>query len=128
MLKISETGLLTVRASKRTLLIIPAQKTMLRLTLLVTGVISFIYFFKPDVFEPVKSSGEKVLGIKTLNQSVNIETVKTALLIHCINKNKLPEKLNDLYEDELAKEKYLDLEKIFSYSVEKNCEFNLTPK
>ncbi len=101
---------------------------MFRLTLLVTGVISFIYFSKPGVFEPVKSSGEKVLGIKTLNQGVNIETVKTALLIHCINKSSLPEKLNDLYQDELSKEKYLDLDKIFSYSIEGNCEFNLTPK
>lgn len=101
---------------------------MLRLTLLVTGVLSFIYFLKPQYFSQVKTSGEKVLGIQTLNQVVNIETVKTALMIHCINKQILPTNLNELYHDELSKEKYLDLENIFYYKSGKNCEFELTPK
>ena len=84
---------------------------MLRLTLLVTGVLSFIYFLKPQYFSQVKPAGEKVLGIKTLNQAVNIETVRTALTIYCINKQTLPKNLNELYRDELSKEKYLDLQR-----------------
>lgn len=101
---------------------------MLRLTLLVTGVLSFIYFLKPQYFSHVKTSGEKVLGIKTINQTVNVDTVKTALMIYCINKLSLPRNLNELYNEELSKEKYLDLDNIFFYYPGKSCEFRLTPK
>jgi len=101
---------------------------MFRLITLASGVLSLIFFLKPQYFSSVKTSGDKVLGIKTLNQTANIETVKTALMIHCINKQTLPKNLNELYSDELSSEKYLNLEEIFFYSRGENCEFKLTPK
>ncbi len=101
---------------------------MVKLFLLFSGVVSFLYFLKPQYFSPIQASGEKVLGIRTINQAVNIETVKTALNIYCINKQGLPNKLNQLYENELSKDKYLDLDAYFSYSPKMGCEFNLTPR
>ena len=101
---------------------------MVRLTLLVTGVLSLIYFLKPQFFSQVKPAGDKVLGIETLNQAVNIETVKTALTIFCINQQSLPGNLNELYSEELSKDKYIDLDKIFFYKPSEDCEFELRPK
>ncbi len=101
---------------------------MLRLTLLVTVVLSFLNFVNPNTFAFVDKNKEKVLGIDRINQSINIETVKTGLLVYCIEKGYLPTELNDLYRDVLSREKFLDLDKTFSYSLGKDCKFNLTPK
>lgn len=101
---------------------------MFKIALLLTGILSFIYFLKPTVFEPIKTSGEKVLGVKTLNKAVNIGTVKTALTIYCIDKGELPVNLNDLYEEVLSKDNYIDLNTLFKFEPEDKCEFNLSPK
>jgi len=98
---------------------------MLRLALLISGILSFWYFLQPETFSGLKKSSENVLGITTLNQTVNIETVKTALLIYCINKQYLPRRLNDLYKEELSSDKYFDLDKNFYYKPLDNCEFEL---
>ena len=100
---------------------------MLRAILFISGILSFFYFLRPDVF-PNKREVENTLGISTISTAANAEIVRQALLIHCINNQNLPSTLNELYENELSKEKYLDLDKIFSYSAEKDCTFKLSPK
>ena len=98
---------------------------MLRAILFLSGILSFIYFLRPDVL-PTKLSVENTLGINTITAAANAEIVRQALLIHCINNQSLPSHLNELYENELSKEKYLDLDTLFSYTVEKDCDFELT--
>ncbi len=100
---------------------------MLRAILFISGILSFFYFFRPDVF-PTKLNVENTLGISTISAAANTEIVRQALLIHCINNQRLPSTLNELYEEELSKEKYLNLDKLFSYSVEKDCDFKLSLK
>lgn len=102
---------------------------MLKLTLLVTVVISFINFWFPATFEPVTKTGEKILGIRQTQQALNINTVQAALVIYCINHGKLPEKLNELYKSELLKEKFLDLDTHFQLKEgSEHCDFTLVPK
>ena len=100
---------------------------MLRAILFLSGILSFFYFLKPQVFHS-KLAVENTLGINTISAAANAEIVRQALTIHCINTQSLPSTLNELYENELSKEKYLDLDKIFSYSVEKDCDFELSLK
>lgn len=100
---------------------------MLRAILFISGILSFFYFLRPDVFS-FKREVENTLGISTISAAANAEVVRQALLIHCINNQSLPTTLNELYEDELSKEKYLDLDKLFSYSVGKDCTFKLSAK
>ena len=100
---------------------------MLRLTLLVSALISFLYFAFPQNFSFTKKVGD-VLGISNIEAAANSQTVSTALNIYCINNGHLPNNLNELYKNELSKDKHLDLDKIYSLKVLKDCEFNLTPK
>ena len=100
---------------------------MLRLTLLVTAIISFLHFAFPQNFAFVKKSGA-VLGINQLEATVNKQTVATALQIYCINHSQLPNKLNDLFGNELDPKSYLDLDKIFLLKKIKDCDFELTTK
>lgn len=97
---------------------------MLRLVLLVSAILSFIYFLRPDTF-PTKKQVEDTLGISTVGQLVNAEVVRQALIIHCINNQKLPTKLNQLYDNELSKDKYVDLDSFYLLKDKGNCEFDL---
>lgn len=102
---------------------------MLKLTLLVTALVSFVNFCFPKSFALSKAAGEKVLGIKQTTQMLNIETVRTAVLAHCLATTRLPDKLNDLYQNELLKERFLDLDSNFTLIKGQNfCQFDLTPK
>lgn len=100
---------------------------MLRLLLFLTGLLSFIYFLRPDVF-PSKRQMENTLGLSTITQAANAEIVRQALLIHCINHQKLPATLNTLYQDELSKDKFIDLDTLYNLEDKGNCEFDLTTK
>ncbi len=100
---------------------------MIRLLLFFTGVLSFIYFLHPDVF-PTKRSLETTLGLSQINQRANAEIVRQALVIHCINTDKLPTSLNQLYGTELSKEKFVDLDAIYKLVRKTNCEFELKTK
>lgn len=100
---------------------------MLRVLLFFTGILSFIYFLRPDVF-PNRRQVENTLGISTINQVANSEIVRQALLIHCINKQKLPKTLNQLYEDELSKDKFIDLDSMYSFRDLGDCQFELIAK
>ena len=100
---------------------------MLRLTLLVSAIISFLYFAFPQSFTIVKKSGD-VLGITKFEAMVNKQTISTALNIYCINNGHLPESLNELYKNELSKRSYLDLDKVYSLKKIKDCDFELNSK
>lgn len=100
---------------------------MLKLVIVVTGILSFLHFVNPAVFSIPKQSG-KVLGINNIEEFANIKTVATAVTMYCLDKQKLPENLDDLYQSELSTTAYLDLNKYFNYQKLSGCEFNLTPK
>lgn len=99
---------------------------MLRILLLLSGILSFIYFLRPDVF-PSRRNVEDTLGISTISQAANMEVVRQALLIHCLNNGKLPNKLNDLYENELRQDKFIDLDSLYKLTDKNNCEFEISP-
>lgn len=100
---------------------------MLRVIIFLSGILSFIYFIRPDTLPAKKAIGE-TLGVSKINQAVNAEIVRQALLIHCINKQKLPTALNQLYGDELSKEKFVDLDSIYRVEDKGNCDFELIGK
>lgn len=100
---------------------------MLRTLLFFSGVLSFIYFLRPDVF-PSKRHIEDTLGVSTINQVANAEIVRQALLIHCLNSQTLPSRLNQLYENELSKDRFVDLDSLYKLTNKGNCEFELTAK
>lgn len=100
---------------------------MTKLLIFTTGLLSFLHFIFPKAFVPSTKVGV-VLGITSIEQTANIQTVKTALNIYCLNKQKLPERLNDLYGDELSKTPYLDLDSKYKFEKFENCEFSLSPK
>jgi hypothetical protein len=102
---------------------------MLRLTILVTAALSFVHFMFPKTFAPAEKTGETILGIRQTTQALNLQTVKTAVLAYCLSTTELPEKLNDLFQNELLRERFLDLDNYFN--LEKGsgfCQFKLTPK
>lgn len=92
------------------------------------ALLSFIHFLNPGFFAPIKESGEKVLGVRQINQAANIGTVREALTIYCIEHNALPPNLNQLYNSELSRGQYLDLDANFAYQKGKDCGFQLIPK
>ena len=100
---------------------------MLRLSLFLSGLASFLYFLAPQNFPDLAPSGEKVLGVKSINQVVNRETVYTAILAYCLDEGHLPSDLNQLYEKELSPERRIDLNTLYRLnSTDPNsCEFNL---
>lgn len=100
---------------------------MFRLTLLVTGLISFLYFAFPQSMPNSDKIGQ-VLGVVQSESLINLPTVETAVTIYCINHQQLPESLNILYENELSKQKYLDLDQNYVYSKFSGCDFKLSPK
>lgn len=99
---------------------------MFRLTLLVTAIISFLHFAFPQSFTFVKTGD--VLGINKIETAANLSVVETAVQIYCINNGFLPQKLNILYQNELSKKRYLDLDKNFELKNKQNCDFTLTAK
>jgi hypothetical protein len=100
---------------------------MLRLTVLISGILSFVYFLRPDVF-PTRRSFENTFGITQISQLANAEIVRQALLIHCLNNQKLPQNLNQLYNNELSDDRFVDLESLYEFTNEGNCNFKLTAK
>lgn len=100
---------------------------MIRLTLLVTGILSFLHFVYPQSFSLGKKTPD-VLGISTIQTTANLSTVSQAIQIYCLNHDNLPSNLNSLYENELDKRKYLDLDRVYSLENLGNCEFNLKIK
>jgi hypothetical protein len=90
---------------------------LIRLLLFATGLVSFLYFLFPSSFDRFSQKDNDVLGISKINASVNISTVKTALLTHCISEGYLPDNLNDLYEGYLMDDRKLDLDNLFSYEI-----------
>jgi len=103
---------------------------MFKLSLFLSGLLSFWYFLHPASFGGLPAQGEKVLGVKSFNQAVNRETVYTAILAYCLDQNRLPKDLNQLYERELSKERQVDLNELFLMVPKdsSDCEFQLTPK
>ncbi len=97
---------------------------MLRLTLLVTGILSFLHFAFPQNTLNPKKIGD-VLGAAKTENLINSRVIKTAVTIYCINKGKLPDNLNILYQDELSTNVILDLDRNFNFQKGKNCEFKL---
>ncbi len=103
---------------------------MLRLSLLISGLISFWYFLNPASFGAWSETGDKVLGIQSLNQAVNRQAVYTAVLAFCLDNQTLPENLNQLYEKEIDDKNKIDLNELYSMETKNSqtCEFQLTPK
>lgn len=100
---------------------------MLRLILLVTGIISFLHFAFPQNFSLKPKTGD-VLGINQIEATTNYQVTKEALTIYCINNGTLPENLNKLYDSELSKSKFLDLDKIYYLQKLQGCDFELVSK
>lgn len=100
---------------------------MLRVLLIVSGILSFIYFLRPDVF-PNQRKVEDTLGISTINQVANAEIVRQAVMIRCINTQELPNSLNELYGNELSKDQLVDLDSLYTLTDKGDCSFELTAK
>ncbi len=100
---------------------------LIRLLLFATGLVSFIYFLLPSSFDRFSQKEGDVLGVSKINASVNISTVKTALLTHCISEGYLPNDLNDLYDSYLLDDRKLDLDRLFNYEIidDKECTYDL---
>ncbi len=100
---------------------------MLKGLLLISGLLSLLYFLSPNSF-PQKESYEKLLGITQAAQVANAETVKNAVTLYCLDNGQLPENLNILYEKELSKTNYLDLDKNYSIQGSSDCSFQIKAK
>ena len=100
---------------------------MLRLTLLVTALLSFFNFVFPHAFTLKPKLGD-VLGISQVESVANIQVTKEAVTIYCINHGSLPENLNKLYDSELSKSKFVDLDKMYFLTQGSGCDFELIPK
>lgn len=100
---------------------------LIRLLLFTTGLASFLYFLFPSSFDRFSPKEGDVLGISKINASVNMSTVKTTLLAHCISEGYLPNNLNDLYDGYLMEERKLDLDELFNYEIidDKECTYDL---
>ncbi|HSX57877.1 MAG TPA: hypothetical protein VLE47_01230 [Candidatus Saccharimonadales bacterium] len=99
---------------------------MLRIIILLSGIISFLFFISPNYF-PKKENLEKVLGVKTTTQALNASAVNEALTIYCINHGTLPKKLNDLFGNELNYAK-VDLDQLYTLENTSGCNFDLKAK
>ena len=99
---------------------------MLRAFLLVTGIISFLYFLFPSLFAKVNPDKD-VLGVSKINAYVNKSSLETALLAYCLSEQSLPKSLNELYAGYLSEKRKLDLDKLFKYKVvsRDDCEYEL---
>ena len=97
---------------------------MLRAILFISGILSFFYFLRPDVF-PTKRLIEDTLGISIISAAANAEIVRQALIIHCLNTQKLPSSLNELYKNELSNDKFVDLDSLYKVIDKYDCNFEL---
>lgn len=102
----------------------------IRLFLLTTGLLSFIYFLFPASFERFDVSNSDVLGIEKRNAMVNKPTIDTMLMAYCINEGELPKNLNDLYGEYLREQRKLDLDRLYSYKItdSQSCQYTIIPK
>ncbi len=100
---------------------------LIRLFLLITGLVSFLYFLSPSSFSGLNSEEGDVLGIEQRNAQFNKPTINTVLLAYCISEGGLPKNLNDLYDGYLKEERKLDLDKLYEYTVldEQGCEYEI---
>jgi hypothetical protein len=103
---------------------------MLKLSLILSGLLSFWYFLNPGSFAGLSQAGGEVLGARSVNQAANRQTVYIALLAFCLDKQTLPKDLNELYAAELSKEKRIDLNQLFRIESKSPaiCEFQLVSK
>lgn len=102
---------------------------MIRFFLVVTGIISFLYFLFPGIFTQMKPQGD-VLGIDNISALVNKQTVETALLSACLSEGQLPENLNYLYNAYLEPSKKTNLDDLFAYKIveSSSCLYTLSVK
>jgi hypothetical protein len=102
----------------------------IRAFLIISGLLSLVYFLAPEKFEFLNTKENDVLGIQKINAQVNKSPIETSLLMYCLDKKKLPNNLNTLYGDYLSEKIKLDLNKLFNYKVVNgpNCEYQLDLK
>lgn len=105
---------------------IALHETMLKISLIISGFLSFWFFLSPTNFSGFSDSAEKVLGVQSMNQAANERTVYTAVLVFCLDNERLPMDLNQLYEDELSDKMQIDLNSLFKLEEgSETCEFRL---
>jgi len=103
---------------------------LIRLLILITGLVSFVYFLSPSIFSSENLEAGDVLGIEQRNAQFNKPIINTVLLAFCISEGEPPKNLNDLYSGYLREERNLDLDNLYEYRVldSKSCEYALKVK
>ena len=100
---------------------------MVRIIIILTGTLSFLYFLYPQTFDFLDTNNKDVLGIKQINAKINKSTIETALITYCLKDQKLPKNLNALYDGYLGYTIKINLDSLYKYKIidEKNCEYSL---